>query len=437
VVDWEQESAKMASTYSNCYLNLAATQASNGTGGCLSERWTPAWASEASYNLSHERKPVVSHEICIRGEATGVLVRKSLRIAHAQCTSDLAHEFPLDQTAPLLSRAWFYQERLLSPRTVHFHCSEMIWHCMEAVSCECGSLDKASAAIEYLGRATFPKYTFRLLDNDDYDGYSQHGFQIVLWLTIVHQYSKMRLTHSDDMFPALGGVAFRFRQRVDPGRYLAGLWESELAMCLLWQVYSNPEANPSRKYIDTARPTTYRAPTWSWASFDFDPAYRAAISYYEVINYGFEVDSIVSASTEQAGSNEFGRVTGGRLQLQCRVVDGFLDPVSSMITFRNHKETSSRVPSNSPAEHFPKWHEVNLDCIENLPPEMRGSPDVENIEAVCCLVVATFGATGDNVTVVVRELEGNKGTFERIGYMKIDPDLFIVENAVLKLVSIV
>lgn len=440
MLDWEEESAKMASTYSNCYLNLAATHACNGTGGCLSRRWTPNWFKDHSNAILSKRRPVISQKICVRGEATGVFVRNSLDVAHAQCTSDLAHDFPLDQMAPLLSRAWCYQERLLSPRTVHFHSSEMIWHCMEAVSCECGSLDNTMAVIEYLGRSTFPKYTFRLLDTDDESDDSHHSFQVDLWLTMVHQYSKMRLTHSDDILPALGGVALRFKQRVNPGRYLAGLWEYELAICLLWQVYSNPGANPSRTNVDTRRPARYRAPTWSWASIDFDPAYRAAISYYEVINYDIEIDPdflVVNASVDLAGSNEFGRVLGGMLQLRCRVVHGVLDGSLSMVAFQSDQNNRPRASIDPSARGFPKWHEVNLDCPEHLPLPTLTVPSTGRIDIVECLIVAEYSGSGHKIALVVKELKENPGTFERIGYLKADSDLFEVENAGVKVVTIV
>jgi hypothetical protein len=441
MLDWEQESSKMASTYSNCYLNLAATHARNGNGGCLSSRWTPSWTMiDLHSNINpFQRRPVTSHEIFVGGKATGVYVRNSLNVAHAQCTSDLAHDFPLEQTAPLLSRAWCYQERLLSPRTVNFHSSEMIWHCMEAVSCECGSLDNANADIEYLGRATFPKYTFRTLGNDSSADSAHSGFQIALWLNIVHQYSKMRLTDPNDLLPALGGVAHRFKQRVNPGRYLAGLWENELAMCLLWQVYSHPEVNPSRIYVDTRRLPKYRAPSWSWASIDFDPAYRSAVSYYEVLNYGYEMHpdfSVVSASADLAGSNEFGRVVGGMLRLRCLVIHGFLDRVLSTIALRGDEDNWPRLLNVSSAERLPISYDVNLDCIEHMLPLIPNGPVVERLEIVKCLLVGNFSADGCKVAVIVKET-GAPGIFERAGYMTFDFNASMAEITQLEEVNIV
>lgn len=46
-------------------------------------------------------------------------------------------------------------------------------------------------------------------------------------------------------------------------KYLAGLWETDLARALLW--YIGPNWSSVR-----SRPLPLRAPTWSWASIDLD-----------------------------------------------------------------------------------------------------------------------------------------------------------------------
>ncbi|KAH6722279.1 hypothetical protein BKA61DRAFT_466819, partial [Leptodontidium sp. MPI-SDFR-AT-0119] len=45
------------------------------------------------------------------------------------------------RTFPLLSRTWVYQERSLSPRTLHFHSTEMIMEYSSHLRCECIRLD--------------------------------------------------------------------------------------------------------------------------------------------------------------------------------------------------------------------------------------------------------------------------------------------------------
>ena len=49
-----------------------------------------------------------------------------------------------DEDHPLMSRGWMYQERLLSPRVLHFGATELVWECREATLCECGVANGSS-----------------------------------------------------------------------------------------------------------------------------------------------------------------------------------------------------------------------------------------------------------------------------------------------------
>jgi hypothetical protein len=62
---------------------------------------------------------------------------------------------------PLLSRAWVYQECLLSPRVLHFSPNELIWACQEQFDCEGSCMDKQydttyTGSLESLARAVTP-----------------------------------------------------------------------------------------------------------------------------------------------------------------------------------------------------------------------------------------------------------------------------------------
>ncbi len=123
--------------------------------------------------------------------------------------------------APLLPRAWVYQERNLAPRSLHIHSSEMIWICNAAQRCECAALDTnpiggdgwsaTKAQIAMVGEAKDLK--------------ALHG----LWRTIVEDVSILDLSFESDRLPALSGLATRFAEYFPRGeRYLAGLWEGDL-----------------------------------------------------------------------------------------------------------------------------------------------------------------------------------------------------------------
>ncbi|KAK8192030.1 heterokaryon incompatibility protein-domain-containing protein, partial [Phyllosticta capitalensis] len=181
--DWAQESTKMADIYQNSYLTIAATKSSNSAGGLFN---TPdSRFKEHSFNT-----PV----------------------------------------PPLLQRAWVYQERVLSPRTLHFGHQEVLWECMSQTSCECSL------------------------------GWSTQDL-VKEWHRAVSEYSTLALTKSSDRLPAIAGIA-RQMQKLRRGEdYFAGLWRESCLEDLLW--FHNCQQGPG-EYRECIRDTRC-APSWSWA----------------------------------------------------------------------------------------------------------------------------------------------------------------------------
>ncbi|KAF7949986.1 hypothetical protein EAE96_007290 [Botrytis aclada] len=115
--DWKHKSNLMASIYSNCYVNIAATGAADSSKGFLAPR-----------NPLHRSIPL--HAKCLLKPETddkNIFVRHSLNGLHQfystptilrdESTGSWGKE---KQEAPLLSRAWIFQERYLAPRTLPF-----------------------------------------------------------------------------------------------------------------------------------------------------------------------------------------------------------------------------------------------------------------------------------------------------------------------------
>jgi len=115
------------------------------------------------------------------------------KIRNDDCTWD---EVGISKRAPLLSRAWAFQERLLSPRKIHCHSEELIGKCKTGVICECNRLNKCNmteyehptARINGIGKMALPDV-------------------FTLWYSYVEKYSKLQLSHSSDCLPALSGPA--------------------------------------------------------------------------------------------------------------------------------------------------------------------------------------------------------------------------------------
>ncbi|KAM3068410.1 hypothetical protein ACMFMF_009225, partial [Clarireedia jacksonii] len=186
--DWKRESALMASIYSNSYLNIAATRVSETTQGCLMVR----------------RRDSESIPICLPrfpndpDPAEQIFVRKSLDSLHGFYTTPIIqragnHVWENEiLEAPLLQRAWVFQERYLAPRTLHFCAGELVMECRQGMRCECTGLDLIR---------------FNPLRNGGDISYDA-------WLSVVEEYSRLLLTYESDRLIALMGVAEVFQKRL-------------------------------------------------------------------------------------------------------------------------------------------------------------------------------------------------------------------------------
>ncbi|TVY88520.1 hypothetical protein LAWI1_G007433 [Lachnellula willkommii] len=284
--DWERESARMADIYQNSFLTLAATAASNGMGGCFSD-------AEIVAPSEHELTGLQSFIGLDR-----IVVRTKLQ--HWAWPPSKASM----KLHPLLQRGWAFQERILSPRVLHFCKDELLWECREENICECGSLPALPETKKqsYLPRnETPPRRTFgrkawrrvigkikitvfrRNKTSPKRRGLSRiagllprkHSHDLIVyqeeasnvtnpekldaaenWHRVIEQYSSLSLTKQTDRLPALSGLAIRSSPVL--GEYLAGLWKHSLVSDLLWRI--------NKLEHDIVRPTEYIAPSWSWAS---------------------------------------------------------------------------------------------------------------------------------------------------------------------------
>ncbi|ERF74707.1 hypothetical protein EPUS_00837 [Endocarpon pusillum Z07020] len=165
-------------------------------------------------------------------------------------------------TEPLGTRAWAYQERLLSPRLLEYGWRTVRWSCSCCTSYgghqRLPSLNKDSTAQDgSLNYNLFP--TLNPLSVPTFPRSREELFQS--WKFIVEEYSTLKLTFADDRLAAIGGVAQELR-RLTGIPYLAGLWNYETLPSLLqWRVIAPPSEMHTRPRID-------RTPSWSWAGLD-------------------------------------------------------------------------------------------------------------------------------------------------------------------------
>lgn len=234
--DWQREASRMASIYQNAFITLAGTSSGAPDEGLFHSGTSP-----------NTPKPTPA-TLYFNGRTSQVLSSPPLPHIRDFTTSASASS---STCFPLLSRAWVYQERILSPRFLHFTSSELYWECRSHEFCECG---------EYSQRLTLgSKAEFAL------KGVTNAWHRPSPWYMLVSEFSALSMTFGRDVFPAMSGLAKAWSG--DEGdEYCAGLWRSSFIEGLFWQ--RNPAHVDGRV---AERPAEWRAPSWSWAAITGAP----------------------------------------------------------------------------------------------------------------------------------------------------------------------
>jgi hypothetical protein len=258
--DWRRESSMMASVYSQSYITLAASQAADSTQG-----------------LFVDPKLAMYKKVYIGFSGQGK--RHELFVRHGPQLFDRAG-------LPLLRRAWFFQEEVLSSRTVHFTESFLYLGCHQgAVLADQKETHRISYCILSLAKNSV-----------------REGACPNLWHKIASKYSEFSLTNPQDVFPALQGIAKKV-QATRQCDYFAGIWGDSVIKDLLW--WKLDEAT-------NLNPLQYLAPTWSWASQPGRVYWQ-----FEPVNSKYRPDAVcISISTRPVGDDPLGEVISGELQLQ-------------------------------------------------------------------------------------------------------------------------
>ena len=245
--DWIREAALMAKVYSRSQINLAATASLDSNGGFLRTR-NPLTIMPLKVELDCEG--------LVKGTYFCFLQDPWLRYM---------------KWAPLMRRAWIFQERLLAPRTLHFGPEQLLWECNELQASETHPKGSLFTSQKYHpgmlnGKLKWEFATRCQIKNTSMDNAAipsawitkptEAGFEFArAWEAIVEQYTNLLLTKESDRLIAIAGVASLLKESIPRQRYLAGIWENHLGYALLWHT-----VGPGR------RPQHYQAPSWSWAS---------------------------------------------------------------------------------------------------------------------------------------------------------------------------
>ena len=398
-LDWERESAKMAAIYTNSYLNIAATRANDSTGGCLPDRWTAIDVMGSTQAI-----PLDSYEIMEShlGKPVNVQVRVSLEQGH----DDFLRSFRgLDTRAPLLSRAWVFQERCLARRTLHFHAHELIWECKMGLMCECRGLDVIDR-----NKTWYPGWQARHISWKA----AEFPNMADLWLEVVQWFTELDLTYESDRLPALSGIASRFSGPVLK-TYLAGLWKEDLARSLLWFI--------SGWKSSSSRPLPLGAPTWSWASISLNKKMDTLLTPFSGLGTPptFHQDRsfrVLEAHCHSSTVNPFGGVSGGTLVIETSFNSAIMVEENTM------RANTLLILDRDVVDE----DDLVLISDKIMYPDValrkaNFNATVEPIEVYCLLVGSTLsdstahGAVHAKYALLVTASSAWEGAYERVGFL--------------------
>ncbi|KAF2639196.1 HET-domain-containing protein [Massarina eburnea CBS 473.64] len=224
--------------YRNSYCNIAAADSKDPAGGLFRER-DPYDVLPAKFE-SDERSPMFGGKKIwnvLRGDVWDQMLLKT----------------------SLYTRGWLFQERMLSPRALHFGQHQIFWDCAEISACEAlpdglPSPMGQTASIDLSWRG-------RLLESGTskwmaVSGANDQSIE-VFWKAAVKAYTGCDLTNQRGKSIAIWGIAKLLRDSLGE-EYGAGLWEESLAEQLAWRVADCTVAERPQEMM--------RNPSWSWTS---------------------------------------------------------------------------------------------------------------------------------------------------------------------------
>ena len=230
VDDWSHEAGRMDDIYSNSWITFAATAASD---------------SDCGLNCNRNYLEVVPCRIKAlweNGEHHDFV-----------CYNKTGWQQYVE-SPELGDRAWVVQERLLSPRTIHFAADQIYWECASLRASECLPSGPIPHQPDYTADQNLKSLISRSRQgtNDEVQSFNY------AWTEILRMYSRTDLTKESDREIALSGIVTRLSKDFNFERtdFVMGLWKSRLPHQLAWY----PEHGRDWREIWS------EAPSWSWFS---------------------------------------------------------------------------------------------------------------------------------------------------------------------------
>lgn len=386
--DWLKEASKMCDVYSGATLTVVACRADGSSGGIFGVQ-----KYSACTQIPYRNAFVNVSEDYERDHAYNILLHES---------SDLD---------PVHTRAWTFQEAILSNRAIFFTSQELRWECNTGRHCQCGKLSKRYPTTLDQEEVHYELYrTWRL---DDFFPAASIEEAYLQWSMMYSFFTARALTNDGDRLAALSGLARRFAKIMKfkfgrDERYLAGIWLGSLPRDLLWQIEFKGLSKVANRRHE--RPKNWRAPSWSWASMEADAARYRFGDLQSLVH-------VMDASTDLAGPDPFGQVKKGPLNYLR--IDG---PMLRGISFNYDVAAAGALQRNFPTVSY---RGSNLrQAIITIDDDMGEETDryINDASQEFSILVVGYSPGGDtHESLILRPVVGEEETLERLGMTRLGP----------------
>ncbi|KAI1345809.1 heterokaryon incompatibility protein-domain-containing protein [Xylaria sp. FL0043] len=319
--DWKREAATMGDVYLHSYLTIAATRAANSEAGFLGPR---------SFTHTVELAEVVPG---VDDPVSGSIYA-CLRRSFANDVDE----------GPLNRRAWVLQERVLSPRTLHFTENQMYWECWQYHQGE----DLEYSYLGVMKNEAFPVQLSPkslLCSSPTRSPEPPQG-----WWHLTSEYSSFGLTFQTDKLIAISGLVGKLESRLQI-TYMKGVWKEYLHHSVLW----------SARTEDLEYLPQIGAPSWSWASRN------GPINFVQLYDYTPASDFTVYETDPGASGSLSVRGSLAKLSSHLCISDmRYSDPATDEISFPpelDYFRTRYRVIQNDEGDVL-GWMtlDIEVDC---------------------------------------------------------------------------
>lgn len=274
--EWQRSSPEAGLVYTNAYLTISATGATNPLGGLF-------------YPRPERRYAQIPYKDTTDGTISTILASTLPLAKEAHRT-----QYVKMDDEPISSGVWSFQERLLSRRIIHFASDQVYVECRRQFVSEDGLLDKK---LHYHHTATTETLS---METDNANSPSLKS----RWFALLWDYGQREPANPAHKLTALSNVARAFNHMLygegnDSSNYIAGHWRDSLIESLCWQSLQGKQAGDNQ------------APSWSWSSINGIPA----MGFEETLSHHYfatVIDTQVNLADE---ANPFGQVTSAHIRL--------------------------------------------------------------------------------------------------------------------------